>query len=130
MAPGPAIEHLRVAETPPDWQAVEEVLSLLARTRAVFPTPTSTSNWISSYEPGRRIMLETGSRSAWVQIEHVRVCWQTFERLGRIRRGDVLEPGRCSAFMMALFEQVAGVRQELGEEPILVLSRQKAAPLG
>ena len=130
MVPGPSIDEFRVAETPPDWQAVEGVLSLLARTRAVFPTATSDSNWISSYEPGRRIMLETGSRSAWVRIEHVRACWQTFERLGRIRRGDVLEPGRCSAFMMALFEQVAGVRQELGKEPSLVLPRQEPVRLG
>ena len=113
-----------MAETPPDWQAVEELISLLARTRAVFPTATSRSNWISSYEPHRRLMLETGHRSAWVRVDHVRACWETFERLGRIRRGDVLDPGRCSAFMMALFEHVAGVRQEPGEEPSLVLPRQ------
>ena len=41
-----------------------------------------------------------------------RGCWETLERLGRIKRSDVLEPGRCSAFMMALFQQVEGIAQE------------------
>ena len=119
-----------MAKTPPDWQSVEELISLLARTRAVFPTRTSHSNWISCYEPGRRLMLETGRGSAWVQVEHVKACWQTFERLGRIRRGDVLDPGRCSAFMMALFEHLAGVRREGEEEPSLVLPGRQPADLG
>jgi hypothetical protein len=42
----------------------------------------------------------------------VRTCWETFERLGRVRRGDLLEPGRCSAFMFALFAHVEGVETD------------------
>jgi hypothetical protein len=90
----------------------------------------SDSNWIASYEPGRRLRLESGidrSDSTWIEIESVRGCWETLERLGRIRRQDVLEPGRRSAFMMALFEQVEGVGSESGGEPYLVLGSQPAA---
>ena len=107
--------------SPPDWEAVEQLISFLARTRAVFPTTVSPSNWISAYEPGRRLMVESGSRSGWVQLEHVRACWKTFERLGRISAGDVLEPGRRSTFIMGLFAQLAGVRRDEGREPSLVL---------
>ena len=48
-------------------------------------------------------MLDSGLRSRWVAVDDIRACWDTFERLGRIRREDVLEPGRCSAFMVELF---------------------------
>ncbi len=65
--------------------------------------------------------LETGLDSVWVDIEDIRGCWETFERLGRICRRDVLEPGRRSAFMMALFQQVEGVRREQRGELYLVL---------
>jgi hypothetical protein len=73
------------------------------------------------------MMVETAVRSSWVQIEHVRGCWETFDRLGRIKRGDVLEPGRASAFMMALFAQLPGVREVPGDEPSLVLAHAPAA---
>ena len=96
----------------PDWKAVEQLISTLSGTHAVFPTANSSSNWISAYEPGRRLMVESGSQSSWVQVEHIRECWERFEERGRICRKDVLEPGRRSAFMMALFEQVAGVQRE------------------
>ena len=49
------------------------------------------------------------ARDGW-RWTHIRECWETFERLGRIRRQDVLEPGRCSAFMVALFAQRPGRR--------------------
>ena len=80
--------------------------------RQARPSHGDSTNWISSYEPGRRLRLETELDSTWVDIESIHGCWETFERLGRIRRSDVLEPGRRSAFMMALFEQVEGIRQE------------------
>ncbi len=106
---------------PPDWAAVEELLAGLATSGALFATSISPSNWISSYEPGRRLRLENGKRSSWVQVDHLKDCWETFERLGRIRRHDVLEPGRCSAFVMALFGQLAGVDFDPGDADCLVL---------
>jgi len=105
----------------PDWLAVEQLLTTLAETRVSFPTATSRTNWISSYEPGRRLRLEADGRSKWIQVEHLKGCWETFERLRRIRRRDVLEPGRCSAFVMALFARVPGVRQGGTEEQSLLL---------
>jgi hypothetical protein len=112
----------------PDWNAVELLLATLAETRAFFPTATSGSSWISSYEPGRRLRLESDARSSWVQVEHLKGCWDTFERLGRIRRADVLEPGRCSAFVMALFARVPGVRDEGGDDRSLFLPNPARTP--
>jgi hypothetical protein len=121
--PGPSIEALQLPTGPSGWEGVSALLAILASTRAVFPTETARSNWISSYEPGRRFALETEGRSSWIQIEYLQTCWQTFERLGRVRRRDVLEPGRCSALVMALFERVAGVDREGGKDGALVLAR-------
>ena len=118
--------HAEPGAPPPDWDAVVELIALLARTRATFTSTLADTNWISTYEPGRRLMLEAGSRSSWVQIDHVKACWQTLERRGRICRRDVLEPGRHSAFMMALFAQLPGVQKEPGDEPSLVLARARA----
>jgi hypothetical protein len=101
-----------LAQPEPSWHGVEKVLTRLARTRAKFSTASSAGNWISQYEPGRRLLLENHNGSRWVQIGDVRDCWETFERLGRIHRRDVLDPGRCSGFMMALFAQVDGVVAE------------------
>jgi hypothetical protein len=103
------------------------LLAELASSHANFATANSDSNWIASYEPGRRLRLENGTDSAWIDIESVRVCWETLERLGSIRRQDVLEPGRRSAFMMALFEQVEGIRRETRGELYLVLRSQSAS---
>jgi hypothetical protein len=100
---------------------VEAVLAKLAASGEHFTTVISQSTWISRYEPGRRIRLESATDSAWVDVENIRGCWETLERLGRIRRSDVLDPGRCSAFMMALFQQVEGVREEREGELFLVL---------
>jgi hypothetical protein len=129
------LRHRRAEQTPangssPDWDAVEELIALLAKTHATFTSTLSDENWISAYEPGRRLMLEAGSRSSWVQVEHVRTCWETFERRGRICRRDVLEPGRHSAFMIALFAQLPGVREEPGDEPSLVLAPAHAVSRG
>ena len=106
----------------PTWDAVAELLAVLAETRGTFPSASSPTNWISAYEPGRRLRLEAGSHSTWVRIEHVRACWNTLESRGQICRRDVLEPGRQSAFMMALFAHVPGVREEPGKEPALALA--------
>jgi hypothetical protein len=54
--------------------------------------------------------------------ESIRECWETFELFGRIRRQEVLDPGRCSAFMFALFRQVPGVVEQVGDDPYLVFS--------
>jgi hypothetical protein len=105
----------------PDWSMVEELIARLAAGTTTFSSATSASNAISMYEPTRRLYLATDSDGSWIDVESVRECWATFERLGRICRRDVREPGRRSAFMMALFEQVDGVRTEHGDEPYLVL---------
>jgi hypothetical protein len=115
-----------VVETP-GWTDVEELLAKLAESGETFTTAISASSWISRYERGRRIRLEYGADASWVDVESIRGCWETFERLGRIRRSDVLDPGRCSAFMMALFERAGGIRQERGDELYLVL-RPSAQP--
>ena len=106
----------------PGWDAVEALLADLAASKTRF----AGENWISSYEPGRRLRLETETDSTWVDIESVQTCWETLERLGRIRRRDVLEPGRRSAFMMALFQQIEGIRQERRGELYLVLKPKHA----
>ena len=106
----------------PTWDTVEELLARLAETRATLPVTSSTSSWISNYEPGRRLMVETGSRSRWIRIADLQSCWRTFERLGRIRRDDVMEPGRASSFVMALFAQLSGVRCVERDEPYLLLA--------
>lgn len=112
----------------PDWNAVEQLLASLADTRVFFPTATSQSSWISRYEPGKRLRLETDARSRWIQVDDLKGCWETFERLRRIRRTDVLEPGRCSAFVMALFARVPGVREERAEERVLSLAGSGVPP--
>jgi hypothetical protein len=101
--------HRVIARFEPSWQSVEELLSRLAATGVKFPTASSADNWISAYQPGQRLLLENDNGSRWVRIEDIRDCWETFERLGRIHRRDVLDPGRCSGFVMALFAQVEGV---------------------
>jgi hypothetical protein len=105
----------------PGWAEVETLLADLAASGENFATSSSESNCISSYEPHRRLRLETGVDSVWIDIESIRGCWETLERLGRIRRSDVLEPGRRSAFMMALFQQIEGIRREQRGELYLVL---------
>ena len=71
--------------------------------------------------------LESDARSRWIEVEHLKGCWETFERLRRIRRADVLEPGRCSAFVMALFARVPGVHEELRGEQVIRLQEGDGA---
>jgi hypothetical protein len=96
----------------PSWPDVEKVLDGLARAGATITiTPTSTT-MIGGYESGRRVLLQSSSGPRWLAVESIRECWERFEELGRIGRSDVLEPGRCSGFMIALFRQVPGVTEE------------------
>jgi len=97
--------------------ALEAVARDLARQQAADGEGAT----ILSYHRGRRLMLDSGLRSRWVAVDDIRACWDTFERLGRIRREDVLEPGRCSAFMVELFAHVPGVVDQDGAERWLVL---------
>jgi hypothetical protein len=60
-------------------------------------------------------MLHSERGPQWIAVDDVRACWQTCERLRRIRRQDVLDPGRSSAFMVALFGRVSGVVEEIGD---------------
>jgi hypothetical protein len=99
----------------PCWEDVEAVLDHLARTREALPSLPGTGCHIASYKRGSRLMLHSERGPQWIAVADVRACWQTFEQLRRIRRQDVLEPGRCSAFMVALFAQVPGVVEENGE---------------
>jgi hypothetical protein len=110
-----------VAAATAGWAEVEALLVRLAGSGESFSTTTSKTNRISRYEAGRRVRVETDRDSLWVNVEDIRGCWGTFERLGRIKRADVLDPGRNSAFMMALFQQVEGIRQEQEDELYLVL---------
>jgi hypothetical protein len=104
----------------PGWDDVEEVLDRLAKTGELLPRLPGVGSRITSYQRGRRLMVDSeGSR--WIAVEDIRACWQTFERLGRIRRQDVLDPGRCSAFMVALFAQVPGVVEQVDADRYLVL---------
>jgi hypothetical protein len=105
----------------PSWKDVEELLDRLATTGAPIPTALAPTTRITHYQRGRRVKLESDGGSKWVAVESIHECWETFERLGRICRQDVLEPGRCSAFMIALFGQVPGVAEQAGEDRYLVL---------
>lgn len=104
------------AAVPRGWPEIESLLARLARSGASFPTITGKPNRIVAYEPGERVVVETETGVNSVQVRDIRACWDTFERKRRIRRDDVLDPGRRSAFMMAIFRQVPGVREE-GDRP-------------
>ena len=91
------------------WEDVERLIAQLVTTRETFVTATSAESSISQYEPGVRLMVEGQRGTRWIAVDDVRGCWGTFERLGTVNRSDLLEPGRCSAFMFALFAQVEGV---------------------
>jgi hypothetical protein len=105
----------------PSWADVEKVLDRLARAgEPIAITPTSATT-IGGYERGRRVLLQSVNGPRWLATDSIQECWTTFEHLGRIRRSDVLEPGRCSAFVFALFRQVPGVTEEIEDEAYLVL---------
>jgi hypothetical protein len=105
----------------PCWADVEQLLDRLAVTGERLPSAHGDGAAILSYERGHRLMLDSGLRSRWVAVDDIRACWDTFERLGRICREDVLDPGRCSAFMVVVFAHVPGVVDHDGSERCLVL---------
>jgi hypothetical protein len=105
----------------PCWVDVEELLARLADTGEPIPTALAPSTRICSYQRGDRLRLESDDGSKWLAVESIRECWETFERLGRIRQRDVLDPGRRSAFMYALFRRVPGVVEQADDDPYLVL---------
>ena len=105
------------------WNDVDQELRTLADTGETFETELSVTNRVGTYEAGRRISLVNPRGTSFVEIESIRECWTKLEKQGSIRRQDVLEPGRCSAFMMALFGRVRGVRREQRDEPYLVLPK-------
>ena len=105
----PKSPRASAARRAPSWTDVEELLGRLATTGGSLDMPPGRSGQIESYERGRRLRLDAQASSRWIAVDDIRECWSTFERLGRIRRADVLDPGRCSAFMVALFAQVPGV---------------------
>ena len=108
--------------TKPSWQDVEELIDRLAVTGETFATALAPNNRIVDYQRGRRLMLDSSRGSRWIAVENIRECFGTFERLGRIQRQDVLDPGRCSAFMVALFAQLPGVvEHRAADEHYLVL---------
>ena len=111
----------RLHEPPRAAIALVAAPGLGRRSRRCSPSwlrPERTSHGDSTRTGSRATSRAAGSGSrpgidsTWIDIENIRGCWETLERLGRIKRSDVLEPGRRSAFMMALFEQVEGIGQD------------------
>jgi hypothetical protein len=107
----------------PRWEDVDGLIARLCTTHASFATKTSAENSIPQYEPGVRLMHQSDHGPRWVAVEDVRECWATLERLGSVNRQDLLEPGRCSAFMFALFAQVDGVVRDPVDPERIALSR-------
>jgi hypothetical protein len=99
-----------------DWATVEALLARLASTHGSFAGSHSQAYRIESYAPGWRLRIEGATSSRWIDVEDIRDCWATFERLGEISKKDVLEPGRASTFMMALFGQLPGVTEVEGSQ--------------
>ena len=102
-------QHPGLEAARPGFDDVDRLIAELVATRATFVTATSAETSISQYEPGVRLMVESARTTRWIGVTDVKTCWETFERLGTVSRADLLEPGRCSAFMFALFSQVKGV---------------------
>jgi hypothetical protein len=97
----------------PKWETVLDRVIELSSTRTSFSGPSGRPYCIERYERDWRIMISTpAGTTRWVDLDDIRGCWEIFERLGRIESEDVLDPGRCSSLMMALFLQVSGVSQD------------------
>jgi hypothetical protein len=115
-----------IVESPPPskptWSTVEDLLGRLGETGESFDATSTRKYRIAHYDRNWRVLLESGPSVNWVDLADIRACWETFERLGRIERADVLEPGRCAAFILALFEQLPGVVRVHGDVPVLVLA--------
>jgi|SRR5579872_202769 len=88
------------------FDLVERLLAQLAKDGSSFASSTSASYRIESYEPGFRLRISNINSSRWIDVDDVRGCWAIFERKRSINREDVLDPGRASAFMLALFGQL------------------------
>jgi hypothetical protein len=106
----------------PSWSSVVELLRRLGETQEPFEAAGARQYRIVRYERDWRVLLDGGASTRWVELENIRTCWETFERLGRIEREDVLEPGRCSSFMLALFDQLPGVERARDDAAALVLA--------
>jgi hypothetical protein len=106
----------------PTWETVEHVLAELSTTKNPFTGISNRTYRLERYHRGWRVLAVSESSSRWVDVEDIRGCWETFQRLGRIQREDVLDPGRCAAFMMALFEQVPGIEQTAGGNSCLTFA--------
>jgi hypothetical protein len=115
------------AEARPGWPAVEQLLAELTSSGTSFPTVLSSHNRITSHD-SRRLSLESDHGMQWIELASIRSCWETFERLGRVTRRDLLEPGRCSAFMIALFSQVPEVTEHVDDEHYLLLPGARDGP--
>ena len=107
----------------PCWGAVEELIAELGASGEPFSGEAARTYRIVRFDPGWRVRVEGGSVSRWVEVEDIRSCWETFERLGRIGHEDVLEPARCASFIMALFAHVPAVRRVKGDTLRLALPR-------
>jgi hypothetical protein len=98
----------------PTWATVLDLLSELSSTKAPITGPGGRVYRVERFERDWRVMVVGAGSSRWVDLEDIHGCWQTFERLGRIESEDVLDPGRCSTFMMAMFLQVPGIDETAG----------------
>ena len=94
--------------TATDWPMVEELLAGLASSGDSFASGTSTAYRVESYHPGWRLRITSVNSSRWIDVDDIRSCFETFEKKRTICKADVLEPGRASAFMLALFGQLPG----------------------
>lgn len=110
---------------PVHWQVVERTLDDLARVQAELSTVTGKPNRIVGYEPGRRVRVQTMTGTNWVYVDWIKDCWATLERERAINGSDVRRPGRRSAFMMALFRLVPGVREHPGRPFSLTLDADR-----
>jgi len=103
------------------WQMVEDLLERLSADKTGFASSTSPEYRLESYAPGWRVRIESSTSSRWVDVADLRSCWETFERLGTICKKDVLEPGRASTFVMALFAQLPGTEEAADGEKLVLL---------
>ena len=118
-----AAQKVEGVSATPTWADVEKEIRRLAETGDRFDTAVADDNRLMSYEPDRRVALVNTRGTSFVEIASIRECWEKLETKGKIRRRDVLEPGRCSAFMMALFARISGVQVEQRDEEYLILPK-------
>jgi hypothetical protein len=105
----------------PEWQDVERVIREVAKSGRTIYTVTGKPNRIVEYVPGRSVTVETKKGIDDIAIDVIRHHWTTLETKRRVRLRELLDPGRRSAFMGALFSQVPGVRVEGTRPAYLVI---------